>query len=532
MKINDYIYYLYIRLTQPGKILPGLILLAFLSSLLWGFHAAAQVSGSVFFSIGKGYTDGIPRQLVRTNQDRLYIFSPNAQHTNIINVYWTEVAGLPSSADSFTGFTTLTETGNPLSVDAVYDGNSIIHVLINTENGSLKDHPFDLTTNTFRSPITLADDTPTITTNYIGTVGVSGMVDSNGNLHIAYWSNGEHITYQAYSYNAGTSALTPVGSKTQVDTNGNANANHPALAVSPLDSSITVAWISEAETTQVLARTRSSSGIWSGVETVSSAIPWTSRNEGVNIDQGPNMLITPDGTRHLLYIENWDTTNQYGSVHYAVKSGTVWTDTELDFYSHNPGLATNLAGDIYLIGHGKVSTGENVNMYVLKKNSNGSWGTPQLFAAPPIGTGENFDASPSIKWSVVGFNRPETVEFVFFTPIGGNYNNTNIYYGRFSIGGGVPPTSPPYAKPVVPFFRDRTPTLTWSAISWAQGYQIELDDDPTFASSTIANIPAGTLSYTTTQLSNKTYYWRVHAKKNDSEWGNWSATQTFVVSAP
>ncbi len=530
MKFNIFTHDLYTRLIKPRKVVPGLIGLVFLSSLLYGFNGAAQVSGGTFFSVGKGYTDGVPRQLVRTNSDRLYIFSPNAQHTSIINVFWTGT-GLPTNSASFTGSTSTiinpTQPELPLSVDAVYDGNSIIHVLVNTRQGFLRDHPFDVTTNTFRTPILIADDTPSFTGNYIGTVGVSGMVDSDGVLNVAYWSNGNHIAYQGYSYNSGTNTLTIVGGETQVDSAG--SANHPSLAISPLDDSITIAWVSETATKQILARTRSSTGVWGMVETVSSATPWTSPYEGVNIDQGPNMLITPNGTRHLLYIENWDTANHYGSVHYAVNTGGDWTDTELDFYSHNPGLATNLAGDIYLIGHGAVHTNENVNMYILKKNSNGSWGTPQLFAVPP--NGENFDASPSIKWSVVGFNRPETVEFVFFTPIGGNYNDTNIYYGRFSIGGGTPPpTSPANAKPIVPFFRDSTPTLTWSAISWALGYQIELDDEPTFTEPVIANVTI--TAYTTAQLSNKTYYWRVRAKKNDLEWGNWSAPQTFAVSAP
>jgi hypothetical protein len=565
MKKHDSAYYPYIRLLQPRKLFSTLFVLIFIDSFLYGFHVNAQVSNGVFFKVGNGYTDGVPRQIVRTNTDRLYIFSPNAQHTSIINVFWTGTPGLPTNTASFNGSTSTivnpAQPELPLSVDAVYDGNNIIHVLVNTRQGTLRDHPFDITTNTFRTPILISGNTPSFSGNYIGTVGVSGMFTPNGNLHVAYWSNGEHITHQIYNYNTGTNALTPVGSATQVDQTG--HANHPAIAVSPLDNSITISWISETGTKQILARTRSSNGVWTAIQTVSTSVPWTSRNEGVNIDQGPNMLITPDGTRHLLYIENWDNTNYYGKVHYAVNAhnSTTWSDTALNLYSHNPGLATNAVGDLYLIGHGAVSTSENVNMYVLKKNSNGTWGAPQLFAAPP--TGENFDASPSIKWSVVGFNRPEMVEFVFFTPISGNYNNTSIYYGRFPIGGGgtpptntptntptktptntptntptqtqtspVTPTSATNAKPIVPFVRDNTPTLTWSAISWAVGYQVELDDQPGFTLPTVANVSAATQSYTTATLSNKTYYWRVRAKKNDLEWGNWSATQSFVVSAP
>jgi hypothetical protein len=531
----------FIRFVPPRKYASGLAIAVFLATLLYGFNVLAQVSNIVFFSVGKGYTDGIPRQLVRTNSDHLYIFTPNAQHTNTINVFWTAGTGLPANAAAFTAQTPLTEVANPLSVDAVYDGGTTIHLLINTKNGLVNDHPFDTVTNTFRPVIPLATNGASMTGNYIGTVGVSGMVATNGVLHMAYWSNNDQIIHRAYTYNAGTNTLTLSGSEFRVDTNG--SANHPAVAVSPVDNSVTVAWVSETATKQILARTRSSGGTWGAVETVSGpgVVPWTSRNEGVNIDQGPNMLITPNGTRHLLYIENWDTTNQYGHVHYAMNSGSGWTDEALNLYSHNPGLATNYIGDIYLIGHGAVNGAhENENMYTMKKNSNGTWGTPQIFAEPP--DGESFDASPSIKWSVVGFNRPETVEFAFFTPVNLNYNETNIYYGRFDIGGGAPPatqppvtpTSPPNSTPARHFFAVRQPTLTWTPITWALGYQIQIDDDPNFGSpiGEPDELSATTLSYTTVgALANGRYYWRVRAKKNATQWGGWSAKETFIISA-
>jgi hypothetical protein len=489
--------------------------------------------------------------------------------------------GLPANGTAFNGSTSLTETDNPLSVDAVYDGGTIIHVLVNTNSatanqGTIKDHPFDTTTNTFRAPITLVSNAPTVSGDYIGSSGVSGMVAANGLLHVAYWSNGQHITHQAYSYNSGSNSLTPSGSSTQVDSGGSAVASHPIIAISPSDGSLTIAWVSEVTPSpkQILARTRSSGGTWGSIETVSMAVPWTSRNQGVNIDQGPSLIITPNGTRHLLYIENYDNTNHYGHVHYAINSGGGWTDTTLNLYSHNPGLTTNAAGDIYLIGHGAESAGENVNIYTMKKNSNGTWGTPQLFAAPP--SGETFDASPSIKWSAVGFNRPETVEFAFFTPIGGNYNNTKIYYGRFSIGGGSSPTdtpipsltptrtptktptstptntstpsntptltpsatlltpiSPAGATPGLRFFATHHPKLTWNIISWAQGYQIQIDDNSAFASPIAVEVNAKTLSYTVADsLPNGVYFWRVQAKKNATDWGSWSVVETIVVSAP
>ncbi|MEO8611236.1 MAG: hypothetical protein ABI690_25290 [Chloroflexota bacterium] len=523
---------------RPRNYFYGLIAAVLLGSLLYGFIAVAQVANGLYFSIGKGYTDGIPRQLVRTNADHLYIFTASAQYSSVINVFWTGAAGLPTSAAAFNHSTTLTETANPLSVDAVYDGGTIIHVLVNTNSatanqGTVKDHPFDTATNSFRAPITIDTNTPTVSGDYIGSSGVSGMVAQDGLLHVAYWSNSNHITHKAYTYDSLSNTLTQSGSTTQIDSDG--SATHPSIAISPLDDSITIAWVSEATTDQILARSSSDGETWGSIEIVSAATPWTSRNAGVNIDQGPNMLITPDGTRHLLYIEDYDGTGSYGHVHYVTNSGSGWTDTALNFYSHNPGLATNYVGDIYLIGHGAVSTGANKKIYTMKKSSAGTWGTPQQFATPP--NGGSFDASPSIKWSVVGFNRPETVEFAFFTPISNNYNNTNIYYGRFSIGGGANPTAtpPPNATPGLHYFSVSQPTLTWNLISWALGYQIQIDDDPNFGSPVPVpdEFSADILSYMTdSELADGTYYWHVRAKKNVTDWGSWSAPETFIISAP
>ena len=64
-------------------------------------------------------------------------------------------------------------------------------------------------------------------------------------------------------------------------------------------------------------------------------------------------------------------------------------------------------------------------MCVIVRNANGTWQPPSLFAAPPAG--QSFDVSASVKWSVVGWNRPELIEFLFFsTP----YEQPMLYYGR------------------------------------------------------------------------------------------------------
>jgi hypothetical protein len=181
------------------------------------------------------------------------------------------------------------------------------------------------------------------------------------------------------------------------------------------------------------ARTRSSGGAWGSIEAASTAAVWTSPNAGINIDQGPSMVITADGVKHVIYIENYDGTGDYGRLHYVRNSGSGWTDLAVPgFWTHAPGIMTNSAGDIYVIGHGHPNNSACLSMLELclvKRNTNGTWGTPFLYATPP--GSDSFDVSISIKWSVVGWNRPETMEFAFFSANGGSYQNTDVWYGRY-----------------------------------------------------------------------------------------------------
>jgi hypothetical protein len=372
--------------------------------------------------------DVIPHQIVRTNNNFLYIFV-NEQSSNILRVYRTNSAGFPNSGSDFAAPIELTETNEPISVDAVYNGGSIIHMLINTQGGDVKDYPFDTSTNTFKSPITLASDGGTISGGglYVGTSGVSGMMDTSGNLHVGYWTDSDIILHRAYSYNSGANTLTPDGNFTQVDSAG--SANHPALAVSPADNSLTVAWVSEAVSPpQILTRTRQSNGTWGSIETASTAPVWASTANGLNIDQGPSLLIDSSGTKHMAYIEEFDgSVGDYGRIHYVSNNGSGWVDQPTSAFSHDPALAINSAGTIYIIGHGHHLNATCLSMdemCTIKKNG-ASWDNPVLFASPP--SGFSFDASPSVKWSVVGWNRADVIEFIFFmTP----YDDPTVYYGR------------------------------------------------------------------------------------------------------
>ncbi|MBA3871767.1 MAG: hypothetical protein H0X30_21685 [Anaerolineae bacterium] len=416
---------------------------------------------NVFFPVGPGYSDVVPHQIVRTNDDRVYMIGGTAQYQTLLAVYWTQVAGLPA-ANAFTGKVQIQLSVEPLSVEAAYDGVDIIHILVNTRTSALYDYPFNIRTNTVKPRIQISANSATVSGDYVGTSGLSGMFDKTGLLNIVYWQTGNHVIYQPFTYNATSNTLQPTSAVVTVDKSG--KANHPSLAISPLDGSLTIAWVSEfTSPAKILARTRTTAGVWGNEEVVSSASVWTSINFGLNVDQGPSFVIDAAGTKHIAYIQNYDTTNQYGRVHYVRRSTTdaAWVDTTLNTYSHDPMMAINSAGEVYIIGHGAESAGLNADMYVSKRNADGTWGAAQLFAKH-TGT-DSFDASPSVKWSAVGWNRPDSVEFVFFSAVGGNYGNTYMYYGRLPSGGVVAPTNtpiPPTKTPVPPTNTPVPPTKT------------------------------------------------------------------------
>ncbi|MBA3873541.1 MAG: hypothetical protein H0X30_30790 [Anaerolineae bacterium] len=71
-------------------------------------------------------------------------------------------------------------------------------------------------------------------------------------------------------------------------------------------------------------------------------------------------------------------------------------------------------------------------------------------------------------------------------------------------------------------------------MSWATGYEVQVDDNPTLAApfEYDQTVSANTLQVTVSPLPNGTHYWRVHAKRADGTWGGWSTVQTFTVAAP
>jgi hypothetical protein len=429
-----------------------------------------------FFAVGPGSVDVIPHQIVRAQNDRLYIFAGGGDLSTKIYSYWTINPGMPSSTSDFTAGPVIAETSTVISVETVYDGNGIIHVITNLGNGNLKDYPFDLATSTFKPAILIAPNTasgnPTSDASYtnIGTSGVSSMFASDGVLHLVYCSQGYHLIYAAYTYNQANNALTQIAGPTQVDTT-QTNSNHPAVALSPFDGSLTVAWVSGINGAgNIFVRIRAANGSWNSPTQINTSNAWASTAGGLNIDQGPSILIDALGTRHIVYIENWTIASpyDYGRIHYVKGDSSGWTDRYVGYYTHDPALVIDAANRLSILGHGYPYNSGNTCKSVdeicqIRQNADGSWNPPELVAVPPANT--SFDASPSVKWSVVGFNRPETIEFLFFsTP----YDSPTLYYGRLASSGPVStPTGVLTNTPVPTVSVPSTPTPTQTGLPTA-----------------------------------------------------------------
>ncbi len=407
------------------------IALFFLIITLPNFASAATATS---FRVAPGFVDNVPRQIVRADNNKVYLFASVIQTPGILKAYWNPAGGFPDSATDFSGTTQVNNGSQMVSAEVVYGGGEIIHVFINDMTGNIKDYPFDTSTNTFKTAISVATGAgkPGSYTD-IGTAGVSGMFDKSDTLHFSYWTSTNQIMYLSMTYNSSTNILNVTSGPTRLDSSG--NANHPQIVVSPVDNSVTVAWVNGINGAGTMsAKTRSPAGVWGNMEAVSTGAVWTSPNAGINIDQGPSMVITPDGVRNLIYIENFDGTGDYGKLHYVKNSGSGWVDTAVSqFYTHAPAIATNILSELYVLGHGhpnNPSCKSMLDVCFVKQNSNGSWTNPTLFIAHP--GSDSLDASVSVKWGVAGWNAPETIEFVFFSANNGSYQNTDLWYGRLA----------------------------------------------------------------------------------------------------
>ena len=142
-----------------------------------------------------------------------------------------------------------------------------------------------------------------------------------------------------------------------------------------------------------------------------------------------------------MYIEGYDQSGDFGRVHYASQpsGGADWTAAAVTdaaggayTYTRSPALAIRSGGQPLMVhpGHASNPACPSPDDVCLKaRNPDGTWGASTLLVAHG-GAFPSLDVRASVKWGVIGLNRPDTLEMLFFAPVNGDENQTVLLYAR------------------------------------------------------------------------------------------------------
>jgi hypothetical protein len=89
------------------------------------------------------------------------------------------------------------------------------------------------------------------------------------------------------------------------------------------------------------------------------------------------------------------------------------------------------------------------------------------------------------------------------------------------------------AAPVRDYYNSLSVPLSWTLVSWASGYEIEVSKTKAFAAADLVDhqdaLSADTLTWTTVVPQIGLYYWRVRAKNLLGLGATWSSIQSFTA---
>jgi M6 family metalloprotease-like protein len=93
----------------------------------------------------------------------------------------------------------------------------------------------------------------------------------------------------------------------------------------------------------------------------------------------------------------------------------------------------------------------------------------------------------------------------------------------------------PNAASTLNFSPDGNYVVSWTRISWATGYELQIDTEPNFAAPYYVNnttLSSNELSFGVSGAPDDVYYWRVRGKQSNGSGAYWSVVQSFEVSRP
>jgi hypothetical protein len=90
------------------------------------------------------------------------------------------------------------------------------------------------------------------------------------------------------------------------------------------------------------------------------------------------------------------------------------------------------------------------------------------------------------------------------------------------------------AAPLLNYYTTNMPTLNWSRVTWATGYEVQISKRSNFSGEIVYSnntLTGANLSVTPdAALLDGIYFWRVRPKRPDGTWSStWSSTDSFAV---
>ena len=353
-----------------------------------------------------GFSDVSPHQVVRSRANVLYAVVPTCNDYpactgNDLRAWRGDVAGTPGAMIA------VDDAHEPLggagSTALAIDGCDRIHVLWNARDGVARYAVLDAATDTWGPATVVA---ATNWTDYgQGDEGVALAVDAAGVPHAAWAANAGGVLHLFFAVRSGDAWSAPV----QVDDvplAGVRRAWHPTVAFAP-DGTLLLAWlegtVNYAPDGVIRARRRATDGTW----LPSVAIPDAAMTA---IDNGPSMIVTPDGVAHLSFD---DTKNV---IRYWYDAGAGWKGDRQPpaQVTHDPALGPDGHGGLYIWGHGAPTDGtlggNGPNVYRFHRPAGGTWGSFDVYVEGA------FDSSVTTRWSQFFHHFPATVDVAFWNP--------------------------------------------------------------------------------------------------------------------
>ncbi len=344
---------------------------------------------------GAGFTDVSPRQLVRSEAGYLYAVVPTcdlypACAGSEIRAYrGTELLGA-------TKYQLIDPVNSPrdgaVSTAAALDANGLIQVIWIARSGMVRSAAINTATDQWTSIRDIEDSNWTDFGQ--GDQGVALAVDAAGRAH-AFWNRriDTHLHIR-HSVLVGRSWTAPETVDDVVLTD-RGNAWHPTVAFAP-DGTLWLAWLHGSGNYKpdgvIRVRELSPAGRWEA----SVPIPGGAMT---GIDNGPSMLVTPDGVVHLAFGD----TGNVATYWYRNASGWHGDRQPPQTRTHNPSLGPDGRGGVFLYAHGTVPAndlaGHGMDLYSMRLPPGATAGTVGIWGPwTRIFTG-SFDSSVNARWA-------------------------------------------------------------------------------------------------------------------------------------